>query len=288
MDDATRVFEQHRPMLLGLAYRLLGSMWDAEDAVQDAYLRWAGTRAEEVREPRAFLITVVSRLALDRLKAARVTREAYTGPWLPEPVDTRELGPLDTAQLRDSVSYATMLVLERLTPPERAVFVLREAFGVPYADVSAVVGLPEGHCRQLLLRGRRKIAAGAGRGHATRQQHAQLLLGFLHAARTGDLDALTGMLTADVVAWNDGGGRVRAALRPVLGRPNVVAFVSALVRRYDMGDARLVDVNGHPALRTSVAGQEQLVALRVSEGRIAEIFAVLNPDKLRLVPSAAP
>jgi len=279
-------FQQYRPLLLGLAYRLLGSMWDAEDTVQDAYLRLAGTDWCQVQQPRAYLITVVSRLALDRLRSAQVRREDYTGPWLPEPIDTASLGPLDTAELRDSVSYATMHMLERLSPPQRAVFVLREAFGVPYEDIASVVGVPPANCRQLLLRARRRLADGARRpagsapASSTPEEHSRLLVSFLDAARTGDLQALNGLLADDVVAWNDGGGRVRAARRPITGRQQVLAFVAGLAGRYDIGEARLVEVNGHPALHTHLAGGEQLVALRVVEGRIQEIYALLNPDKL--------
>lgn len=154
-------FEQHRPLLLGLAYRLLGSMWDAEDVVQEAYVRWTRTERDDIREPRAFLITVVTRLALDQLKSARVSREAYAGPWLPEPVATAQLGPLDTTELRDTVSYATMHMMERLSPPERAVFVLREAFELPYNEIAGILGNSSQGCRQLHTRARRRLADAA-------------------------------------------------------------------------------------------------------------------------------
>lgn len=280
--DAT-VFEQHRPVLVGLAYRLLGSMWDAEDVVQDSFLRWAGTNQAEVRNARAFLLTIVSRLALDRLKSARVTRESYVGPWLPEPVDASELGPLDTAELRDTVSYATLHMLERLSPPERAVFVLREAFDVPYEQVSDVVGTSPAHCRQLMLRARRHLGEDRERSRPTEQEHSRLLLTFLAAARTGDLEALNELLADDVVSWTDGGGRVRAALRPIVGRARVVAFVRGLVSRYHVDDATLIMANGHPALHVRVEGESQLVTVDPRDGRIANLYAVLNPDKLRLV-----
>jgi RNA polymerase sigma-70 factor, ECF subfamily len=286
MTDDSAVFERHRPLLLGLAYRLLGSMWDVEDTVQDAYLRWVGTDTADVRDPRAFLVTVVSRLALDRLTSARAVREAYPGPWLPEPVDTAALGPLDTAELRDTVAYATMRMLERLTPPERAVFVLREAFGLPYDEIAEVVGGSPARCRQLLLRARRRVATGRERDRPSREQHERLLAEFLDAARTGDLDALSDLLADDVVAYNDGGGRVRAAPRPVSGRRNVVAFVSGLVRRYGFRDDRIVDVNGEPALHVRVGSQVQVVMVETHDGRISALCAVLNPEKLRLLPAA--
>ncbi|MEV0494958.1 RNA polymerase sigma-70 factor [Streptomyces atratus] len=273
-------FEAHRPLLLGLAYRLLGSMWDAEDTVQDAYLRWTAADRAEVREPRAFLITIVSRLALDQLRSARVTREAYTGPWLPEPVATGSLGPLDTAELRDTVAYATVRLMERLTPPERAVFVLREAFGLPHGDIAEIVDATPAHCRQMYHRARRHLTDGRDRFQPTDEDHGRLLTRFLEAACGGDLSGLTELLSEDVAVWNDGGGKVRAALHPVTGRKHAIAFVTGLVTRYSMGEARLVDTNGHPALLTTFDGGEQLVALDVRDGRIHSIFAVLNPDKL--------
>ncbi len=274
-------------MLLGLAYRLLGSMHDAEDVVQDAWLRWAAEDRSAVRDPRAFLVTVVTRLALDQLKAARTTRESYVGPWLPEPVDTARLGPLDTAELRDTVSFATLYALERLTPPERAVFVLREAFELPYLDIAQVLGLTTVHCRQLLMRARHRIAGGRAGARVTPEEHVRLLTGFLAAAERGDLSGLLELLADDVVAWNDGGGRVRAALRPIVGRQKVAAFVVGLVRRFGGAAAQLLDVNGQPALRTQIAGEEQLVAVEIRAGRIRAIYAVLNPDKLRLLGASS-
>ncbi|MGW0827252.1 RNA polymerase sigma-70 factor [Streptomyces sp. NPDC002845] len=278
--EQTEQFEAYRPLLLGLAYRLLGSMWDAEDVVQDAYLRWTGTDRTEIREPRAFLITVVSRLALDQLRSARVTREAYTGPWLPEPVATDALGPLDTAELRDTVAYATVHLMERLSPPERAVFVLREAFETPYDEIARILGTSAPNCRQLHHRAGRRLASGRDKFTLAEDEHAKLLTRFLQAAQSGDLTGLTDFLTEDVVAWNDGGGRVRAALRPIEGREHVVAFIAGLVARYPFGASRIVDANGQPALALSVDGIDQIVTIAVHDGRIRGIYAVLNPDKL--------
>ncbi|MEU4228375.1 RNA polymerase sigma-70 factor [Nonomuraea sp. NPDC026600] len=279
-------FEEHRPMLLGLAYRLLGSMWDAEDVVQEAWLRWQATDHAEIREPRAFLLTVVSRLALDQLRSARVKRESYVGPWLPEPVATAEAGPLDTAELRDTVSYATLHLMERLSPPERAVFVLREAFELPYDQIAEIVGASVANARQLHHRAAQRLEQGRDRFQPTSEQHAELLLKFVAAASGGDLAALTDLLHEDVVAWNDGGGKVRAALRPIIGREKVSAFVSGLVSRYAFGEATLVEVNGHPAVLTSVAGSEQLVAIEIRDGRIHGLYGLLNPDKLSRVRTA--
>ncbi|MFD9790005.1 RNA polymerase sigma-70 factor [Streptomyces sp. NPDC059070] len=283
-EDAAAEFERHRPTLLGLAYRFLGSMWDAEDVVQDAFLRWLGTDRAQVRVPRAFLIKVVSRLALDQLRSARVTREAYTGPWLPEPVATDALGPLDTAELRDTVAFATVHLMERLTPPERAVFVLREAFELPYEDIADVVGATTAHCRQMFRRAGQHLTDGRERFAPDGTEHVELFTRFLAAARDGDLSGLTELLSEDVIAWNDGGGKVRAARRPVVGRAKVLAFLTGLLNRYVLGEVRVVDANGGPALYTSMDDRTQITSLDVRDGRIHAIYAVLNPEKLDHVP----
>jgi RNA polymerase sigma-70 factor (ECF subfamily) len=276
-------FEENRSMLLGLAYRLLGSMWDAEDVVQEAWLRWQDADRSQIRDPRAFLVTITSRLALDQLRSARVKRESYTGPWLPEPVSSAEAGPLDTAELRDTVSYATLHLMERLSPPERAVFVLREAFALPYPEIAGIVGSSVANARQLHHRASVRLAEGRDRFRPTDEEHSRLLLTFMDAATGGDLDALTEVLHEDVVAWNDGGGNVRAALRPIIGRRKVASFLAGLIARYDYGDARLVEANGRPAMWTRVNGHEQFVAIEIRDGRIGALFAVLNPDKLSRV-----
>jgi RNA polymerase sigma-70 factor (ECF subfamily) len=279
-EPATEQFETYRPLLLGLAYRLLGSMRDAENVVQDAYLRWTGTDRTGAREPRAFLITAVSRLALDQLRSVRAAREAYKGPWLPEPVATDALGPLGTAGLRDTVAYATVHLMERLSPPERAVFVLREAFELSYGEIARVLDTTETSCRQMHLRAARRLAAGRDRFSLAEDEHAKLLARFLEAAQSGDMAALTDLLTEDVVAWNDGGGKARAALWPVEGRDQVIAFVAGLLTRSPFGTPRRVDVNGRPAAALAVDGVDQVVTVDVRDDRITGIYAVLNPDKL--------
>jgi RNA polymerase sigma-70 factor (ECF subfamily) len=285
--EAAKDFEAKRPLLLGLAYRLLGSMWDAEDVVQEAYLRWLRVDHEAVREPKGYLITVVSRLALDQLRSARVRRESYTGPWLPEPVDSAALGPLDTVELRDSVSFATVHLMERLTPPERAVFVLREAFGLGYDEIAPVVDRTADNCRQLHHRSRERLASEHGRFATTPDERGRLLQGFLTAAQTGDLDQLTRILSDDVTVWTDGGGKVRAARRPVTGQRNVIAFIRGLIEKYPPTAAELGNVNGEAAGLVVVDGMERFIGIQVQDGRISEIYAVLNPEKLsRLRPAA--
>jgi RNA polymerase sigma-70 factor, ECF subfamily len=280
--DAVTVFEEHRPLLLGAAYRMLGSMWDAEDVVQDAYARWARTE-QEVANPRAFLLTVVTRIALDQLKSARVARESYVGPWLPEPVATGSLGPLDTVELRDSVAYATVHLMERLTPPERAVFVLREAFELPYEQIAEIIGSSVANCRQLHSRGRRRLA-GASRFRPAPETYSRLLRTLLSAVETGDLGDLGQVLSEDITVWNDGGGKVRAALRPVAGIDKVLPFLAGLLVTREFAVGPTLDVNGQPAGLLYVAGEPRVCALRVERDRIAAIYVVNNPDKLRQLP----
>lgn len=276
-------FEEHRGLLLGIAYRMVGSMWDAEDIVQEAYVRWMSTDRSSVRHVRAFLVAVVTRLAVDLFRSARHRRESYPGPWLPEPVAVDDVGPADTAELRDSLSYATLHMMERLSPPERAVLVLREAFGLPYAEISDAVGISVEACRQHYSRARARLDRGRVRERPDAAGHRELIERFLVAADSGDLAGLTEVLAADVVAYNDGGGRVRAALRPIVGRAKVVGFVLGLLRRMRLDDYEWIEVNGGPALRLSMGSVVQVLVADVSGGRIQSLFAVMNPDKLRVI-----
>ena len=276
-------FTAHRPLLLGLAYRFLGSMWDAEDVVQEAWLRWSRVEQAEVRDTRAFLVTTVSRLALDQLRSARVKRETYPGPWLPEPVDTAELGPLETAEQRDTLGYATLHLMERLTPRERAVYVLREAFSLPYDEIAEVVGASVATCRQDRHRAGARLTDGRDRFPADPAEHDRLLSALLVAASTGDLDALTATLADDVTAWTDGGGMVNAARRPVVGRRKVVALVLGLVSKYPVTAVRAVRVNGGPAVLVTAAGQDQVMLVDVADGKVCSLFTMRNPDKLTRV-----
>jgi RNA polymerase sigma-70 factor, ECF subfamily len=281
-DDGSAAFIALRPRLLGIAYRLLGSMWDAEDVVADAMVRWLRTDRSQVREPAAFLTTVVSRLAVDQLRSARVTRETYTGPWLPEPVIADDtLDPLDSLVRRDTLSLATLRLMEQLTPPERAVFVLREAFDVPYAQIAEILDVSESNARQLLHRAQVRLGERHRRTEADESQAAELLERLLWAAGEGRLQELEDMLAADVVSYNDSGGRARAARVPVVGRTKIMAFLRGLRRRAaPVADVQILQVNGQPAARLSIDGQEALTTLEVRDGKIAEILTVLNPDKL--------
>lgn len=280
-DDGTAEFVALRPRLLGIAYRLLGSMWDAEDVVAEAMVRWLRTDRTEVREPVAFLTTVVSRLALDQLRSARVARETYVGPWLPEPVRTAP-SPLDGLVKRETLSLATLRLMEQLTPPERAVFVLREAFDIPYAQIAEILELGEGNARQLLHRAQAKLAEGRRRTAADAAEHEALLERFLGAVSSGELEELEDLLAADVVAYSDGGGKVHAARRPLVGRDRVMRFIAGLIRHFGgyAGRPEMLWANGQPAVRFTLGAEEQLVALEVRDGKVQSIFTVRNPDKL--------
>ncbi|WP_053697550.1 RNA polymerase sigma-70 factor [Streptomyces sp. NRRL F-5755] len=286
--EATAEFEAHRPRLFALAYRMLGSASEAEDAVQDAYLRWSAADASAVRTPAAWLTKVVTNLCINRLTSARARRERYVGPWLPEPVLThtadRRLGPLETAEQRESVSFALLTLMERLTPAERAVFVLREAFGHSHRDIAEVIGVGEAYSRQLHRRTRERLGGSPRRHFAVdAAQRAKLVERFFAATLDGDVAGLERLLADDVVAWADGGGRATAARRPVTGRAKVLRYLLGLGTRPEAASVRaeFVEVNGEPAALFLVG--EDLLAVVVPEtheGHIVAVRTVLNPDKL--------
>jgi RNA polymerase sigma-70 factor (ECF subfamily) len=282
-------FERHRPRLFGLAYRMLGSAEEAQDTVQDAYLRFRGTEPDSLTHPGAWLAKVVTNLCLNRLTSARARRERYVGPWLPEPVLTADvdgpLGPLESAQSRDSVSYALLVLLERLTPTERAVYVLREAFAYGYREIGGVLGLAEANCRQLYRRAAGRIAAPAVRFEPSPEVRRDLVEAFVAAAREGDLASLEKLLAADVTWWGDGGGRVSAALRPVAGRDKVLRFLVGVGQRNMAGaEFSVAEVNGAAAMVARVGGEvAAVVCFEALEGRLVVARAVLNPEKLVFV-----
>jgi RNA polymerase sigma-70 factor (ECF subfamily) len=281
-EELAREFMEHRPRLLGIAYRLLGSIWDAEDVVADAMVRWLGVDREQIREPVAFLTTMVTRRALDQLRSARVARERYTGAWLPEPIrtDPSPLDPLDTVERRESVSLATLRVMERLTPPERAVFVLHEAFDVPHADIAAALDISTDNSRQHLHRARTRLGDVHRRFEPDRGAHGDLFERFLGALERGDLDQLRDVLAADAVAYSDGGGKARAARHPVVGGDKIVAFFGALRRHRDVRVEQRLEINGCPAALLWFGRQYQVLAVDVRGGAIREVHSIMNPDKL--------
>jgi len=278
-------FEAQRTRLFGLAYRLLGSAMEAEDVVQDAFLRWNGADPATIASPPAWLARVVTNLCLNRLTAARAQREQYIGPWLPEPVLTADgaLGPLETAEQRDSISLALLMVLERLTPTERAVFVLREAFGYSHREIAETLGLSETNCRQLYGRARRRLTERQPRFRPDPDQHQRLVERFLSAAQLGDLPALEQMLTAGIVYRADGGGKGSAARRPVIGQDRVARLFVGLLAKYTGALAlSFAEVNGEPAVlawqRGNLLG---VLMLEIVDGQIAAVCNVVNPEKLR-------
>ncbi|MFJ8084674.1 RNA polymerase sigma-70 factor [Streptomyces sp. NPDC096205] len=277
-------FQTHRPRLFGLAYRLLGSADEAEDAVQDAWLRFSGADRAGIDNLGAWLAKVVTNLCLTRLTSARARRESYAGPWLPEPVVTSDgtLGPLESAEQRDAVSLAMLVLLERLTPTERAVYVLREAFGYGHREIAGVLDLSEANCRQLYRRAAQRVAADEPRFDPEPRRREELVSSFLNAAREGDLAGLEKLLAADVTWVSDGGGKVTAARRPIEGRDKVLRFLLGVADRYlDGVRFALAEVNGSSALLAWDG--DRLIGVSTFElrdGLITEGRTVLNPDKL--------
>ncbi|MEV6943600.1 RNA polymerase sigma-70 factor [Streptomyces sp. NPDC051172] len=280
-------FETHRPRLFGLAYRMLGSAEEAEDAVQDAYLRFSGAGRTGIEYPAAWLAKVVTNLCLTRLTSARARREHYVGTWLPEPVVTSDgaLGPLESAEQRDAVSMAMLILLERLSPTERAVYVLWEAFGYGHREIAGVLDLSEANCRQLYRRAVQRVGENRSRFEPAPERQEELVTSFLTAARDGDLAGLEKLLTADVVWSSDGGGKVSAARRPVDGLDKVARLSVGGAERFAAGlDFTAAEVNGETGL-AAWAGDTLVgtVAFEVRDGLIAHIRVVVNPDKLGFV-----
>lgn len=281
-------FEAHRGLLFGIAYRMLGSASEAEDVVQDTYLRAAASDTTEIRDLQAFLVTITSRLCLDRLKAARATREQYIGPWLPEPIlqQPGDGAGEQQAERADSVAMAMLVLLETLSPLERAVFLLREAFDYPYEEIGVMLDRSAAACRQAYHRARSHLDTHRPRFKIAPEQQRQLVTRFLDAARGGNMAALTGMLAKDVVYYGDGGGVVAAARRPVHGAEKVARLAKGLMAVADSWKGPPIQlalswVNAEPALLVWEGGQLSLVTVfECDMDRIVAIRAVRNPAKL--------
>ncbi|MGW5423299.1 RNA polymerase sigma factor SigJ [Streptomyces sp. NPDC003943] len=285
--DPTDVFEAHRPMLIGVAYRMLGRAADAEDVVQEAWLRWSAEDRGEVREPRAFLVRITTRLAIDRLRQAQSRRESYVGPWLPEPIVT-DFGPAvpDTAEralLADSVSLALLVVLEALSPLERAVFVLREAFGFPFAEIATTLDRSEAAVRQLAGRARKHVDEGRPRYDVDPVQRRDLTERFLTAASGGDLEGLLALLAPDARLVGDAGGKAKTPRRIIETADKIGRFLVAVAQGAAEGTSlRFAEVNGGPALVTLVDGTVDAVfQIEVRDGLVACVYILRNPDKVR-------
>jgi RNA polymerase sigma-70 factor (TIGR02957 family) len=293
--DAVRVFDEHRGLLISVAYRVLGSVSDAEDAVQEAWLRWSNVDHSGINDPRAFLVRVTTRLAIDRLRRAKARRESYVGPWLPEPVLTGRDVAEDVA-IAESVSMAMLVVLETLSPLERAVFVLREAFGMPYAEIGEIIGRKEEAVRQLARRARDHVQERRSRFEADQVEQRQVTERFLEATSSGDLEALLGVLAPSVTLVADGGGRALAPRRPVRGAEKVARFLLAVATEERMArflrsvgiepvvaDVRVhvAPVNGGPGVVITSQGRPiTALVLDVADGAVQSIHLVANPEKL--------
>ncbi|HET6934952.1 MAG TPA: RNA polymerase sigma factor SigJ [Candidatus Angelobacter sp.] len=290
-------FEPYRRRLLGLAYRMLGSMADAEDAVQETYLRWHGTARDRVSEPRAFLMTTTTRICLDMLTSARARREEYVGPWLPEPIfDTAALTPDSRTELAEDLSIALLLTLDRLSPLERAAFLLHDIFDFSFSEVATALERSEAGCRQLAARARANVRAARPRGvtgpptssGGVDAKHAQLMAAFTAATQSGDLNALTQLLASDVRVITDGGGKVRAALNAIEGADRVAQFLVDVTRKRpgawwrDDFKLRFAMINGLPGIVVDAPeGPVQTSAFEIEGDVIRALYVVRNPEKLR-------
>jgi RNA polymerase sigma-70 factor (TIGR02957 family) len=271
-------FVTHRGLLFTVAYEMLGSAADAEDVVQETWLRWADVDQEEVRDPRSYLVRIVTRLALNRLRTVSRRREDYVGEWLPEPLLTSP-DVAEDAELAENVSIAMLTVLETLGPAERAVFVLHEVFETPYDEIAEVVGKSPAAVRQIAHRAREHVAARRPRMQVDRAQQEATLEKFMAAVASGDVQGLVEVLAPDVVLIADGGGLVPAARKPVTGIKRVAAFLARVAELPDLM-ATTAWLNGMPAARFDVDGEATAVSLVVEDGRITRIYAMRNPDKL--------
>ncbi len=285
------VFQMYKPLLFSIAYNMLGSVMDAEDCVQEAFLHWYkasdNNEKEAVRSPKSYLSTIVTRVCIDQLRSARVRRERYVGIWLPEPLvtidETRVTG---MAELSEALSIAFLYLLEQLSPIERAVFLLREVFDYEYGEIAAMVHKGEDNCRQIMHRARQRLGTRRSLYHASREQQDNILHQFLCACTSGDMDGLLAVLANDIVTYSDSGGKVTAARNPIYGADKVARFLLGIMRKVpDSLTLRVANINGQPGIVNYINGRPySIMTLDIVDGRIQEIDIVVNPDKLRGVP----
>jgi RNA polymerase sigma-70 factor (ECF subfamily) len=289
-EDSIRlaIFDQYRSLLFSVAYRMLGTVADAEDMLQETFIRWQQAPDEEIRSPRAFLVTIISRLCINHLQSARVRREEYVGQWLPEPLVTDASGdPLNVIRVDESLSMAFLVLLERLTPVERAVFLLREVFEYEYSDISVVLGQSEANCRQILRRARQHVSAMRPRFKASSRKQTDLVDRFLRAATTGDMDGLIALLSDDVVIQSDGGGKAVAVPNVIRGAEKVARGAIGALKKLVPREVvrRKAEINGTPGVVSYLDGKPfSVVTLDVIEGRVHGIYIVTNPEKLAHLP----
>lgn len=280
------VFLAHRPRAFAVAYRMLGSVAEAEDVVQEAWLRWQGTDRSHIASPEAFIVTTASRLAIDHLRKASTQRETYVGPWLPEPMVTDDAQapatPEESLELADDISMALLHLLERLSPEERAVFLLHEAFDYSHSEIASLVGKSEAACRQMLSRARKRVKAEHPRFSTKAHEHARLAELFQQALAKGDPEKILACMKEDAIFYSDGGGRALAALNPLFGAEKIMRFWLGIMRKAEKPAVfRPVTLNGLPGcLLTQGDTLHSAVSLGIEDGRIAAIYVQRNPDKL--------
>ncbi|WP_086726639.1 RNA polymerase sigma-70 factor [Streptomyces carpinensis] len=280
LQQAEAVFSTARARMFGIAYRMMGSVSEAEDIVQEVWIRWQTYDRSTVRNPHAFLTTMTTRLAINALQSARVRRETYVGPWLPEPVDTSG-DPALGAERGEALEVAVLMLLEKLTPTQRAAYVLREAFDYPYEQIAEVIGQTQANVRQLVSRAR-KLLAAEKRASVPAADHERFLTAFLAAAKTGNVTALEELFAQDVISYSDGGGAVRASKFPVTGRHRVARYVHAFADRFWTGvTVEPAQANGRPAMRLSRDGELfAVVTVSVTTDGIDRVLWMMNPSKL--------
>jgi len=283
------VFHQHQGLLFSIAYRMLGSAADAEDMLQETFIRWQQTSEAEIQSPRAYLVTIISRLCINHLQSARVQREEYVGQWLPEPLLTGSASdPSATSRIDESLSMAFLVLLERLTPVERAVLLLREVFDYEYSEIARILGQNEPNCRQILRRARQHIAQIRPRFDPSPQQRERLLRQFLEASSRGDMEGLLALLSSEIVLYSDGGGKAAAVPNPIYGPENVTRFLFGVLRKVVPNNLvrRMVQINGQPGIVGYLDGHPySVLSLDVTDGRIRNIYIVTNPEKLERLPT---
>jgi RNA polymerase sigma-70 factor (ECF subfamily) len=284
------MFHEHKALLFSIAYRMLGSAADAEDMLQETFIRWQQSSPSEIKSARAYLVTIISRLCIQHLQSARIKREEYVGQWLPEPVFTGDASdPSAPPQIQESLSMAFLLLLEKLTPLERATFLLHEVFDYEYAEVAEILGREEANCRQLLRRARQHITGGRPRFEPSPREHKRLLEGFLDAISSGDLAGLLTLLSDDVALYSDGGGKAGAALNPIHGVDHVARFMFGAITKFVPANVsiRLAEVNGQPSVVYSRpdGGAGCVLTMDIEDERIRNIYVVTNPEKLRRLRS---
>jgi RNA polymerase sigma-70 factor (ECF subfamily) len=286
MSPGDPIFEEYRPVLARLAYRMLGSRGDADDVMQEAYLRWTSSSRKSVKSPRAYLHSIVTNLCIDQRKALDHRKQTYVGPWLPEPiVESAPSGAPDRVEIAESVSMALLMILEGLSPTERAAYLLRQVFDYPYDEIAEILGKSEPACRQLVSRAEARVLEKRPRFEASPAKVERLTEAFMKACANGDLQGLVQLLAEDAVLYSDGGGKVAAALVPVRGADHIARFFLGVLKKSPPNmEIRRVRANGQPAILAVVRGQIViLLTFDVVDDRIATCFAVRNPDKLKRV-----